>query len=80
MIEGDFAKGRRIMSALLPLMRVLEQGGKFVQTIKYGVTVQGIDTGAIRPPLKGLNKDDESALEQVMRVLQKTVADIVAEG
>ena len=79
-IEGDFAKGRRIMSALLPLMRVLEQGGKFVQTIKYGVTVQGIDTGAIRPPLKGLNKDDESALEQVMRVLQKTVADIVAEG
>ena len=79
-IEGDFTKGRRIMSALLPLMRVLEQGGKFVQTIKYGVTVQGIDTGAIRPPLKGLNKDDESALEQVMRVLQKTVADIVAEG
>ena len=79
-IEGDFAKGRRIMSALLPLMRVLEQGGKFVQTIKYGVTVQGIDTGAIRPPLKGLNKDDKRALEQVMRVLQKTVADIVAEG
>ena len=79
-IEGDFTKGRRIMSALLPLMRVLEQGGKFVQTIKYGVTVQGIDTGAIRPPLKGLNKDDKRALEQVMRVLQKTVADIVAEG
>jgi len=80
MVDGDFAKGRRIMSALLPLMRVLEQGGKFVQTIKYGVTVQGIDTGAIRPPLKGLNKDNKRALEQVMRVLQKTVADIVAKG
>ena len=80
MVDGDFAKGRRIMSALLPLMRVLEQGGKFVQTIKYGVTVQGIDTGAIRPPLKGLNKDNKRALEQVMRVLQKAVADIVAKG
>jgi len=79
-IEGDFTKGRRIMSALLPLMRVLEQGGKFVQTIKYGVTLGGIDTGAIRPPLKGLNKDDKRGLEQVVRVLKKTIADIVAEG
>ena len=26
--EGDFDKGRRIMSAMLPLMAVLEQGGK----------------------------------------------------
>jgi len=79
-IEGDFSKGRRIMSAMMPLMRVLEQGGKFVQTIKYGVTHQGIDTGAIRPPLKGLNKDDKRALEQVVRVLKTTIADIQAEG
>ena len=41
-IEGDFAKGRRIMSAMMPLMRVLEQGGKFIQTIKHGVTMNGI--------------------------------------
>ncbi|MGB0797450.1 MAG: dihydrodipicolinate synthase family protein, partial [Paracoccaceae bacterium] len=34
-IESDFTKGRAIMSAMLPLMRVLEQGGKFVQCIKY---------------------------------------------
>ena len=77
-LQGDFTKGRRIMSALLPLMRVLEQGGKFVQTIKYGVTFQGIDTGGVRPPLKALNKDDKRALEQVIRVLKRTVADIVA--
>ncbi|WP_170468881.1 dihydrodipicolinate synthase family protein [Ruegeria arenilitoris] len=79
-IEGDFAKGRRIMSAMMPLMRVLEQGGKFIQTIKHGVTMNGIDAGAMRPPLKGLNKDDKRALEQVTRVLKKTIADIVAEG
>jgi 4-hydroxy-tetrahydrodipicolinate synthase len=79
-VEGNFDKGRRIMSALMPLMRVLEQGGKFVATIKYGVTHQGIDTGAVRPPLKPLNKDDKRALEQVIRVLKKTVADIQAEG
>ncbi len=79
-IEGDFTKGRRIMSAMMPLMRVLEQGGKFVQSIKHGVTIEGINTGAIRPPLKGLNKDDKRALEQVIRVLKTTIADIEAEG
>ena len=79
-VEGDFTKGRRIMSAMMPLMRVLEQGGKFVQTIKHGVTMRGIDTGAVRPPIKSLNKDDKRALEQVVRVLRKTIADIVAEG
>ncbi|WP_171126207.1 MULTISPECIES: dihydrodipicolinate synthase family protein [unclassified Ruegeria] len=77
--EGDFAKGRRIMSAMMPLMRVLEQGGKFIQTIKHGVTMNGINAGEMRPPLKGLNKDDKRALQQVTRVLKKTIADIVAE-
>jgi 4-hydroxy-tetrahydrodipicolinate synthase len=78
-VEGDFAKGRRIMSALMPLMRVLEQGGKFIQTIKYGVTLNGIAAGGVRAPLKDLNKDDKRALEQVVRVLKTTIADIVAE-
>ncbi|WP_170341802.1 dihydrodipicolinate synthase family protein [Ruegeria arenilitoris] len=79
-LKGDFAKGRRIMSALMPLMRVLEQGGKFIQTIKHGVTMNGISAGAVRPPLKGLNKDDKRALEQVTRVLKSKIADIMAEG
>ena len=79
-VEGNFDKGRRIMSAMMPLMRVLEQGGKFVQCIKYGVTHQGIDTGAIRPPLKALNKDDKRSLEQVIRVLQTTIKQIEEEG
>lgn len=79
-VEGDFTKGRRIMSALLPLMRVLEQGGKFVATIKYGVTMQGIDCTDVRAPLKALNKDDKRALEQVVSVVKHTVAAIEAEG
>lgn len=79
-VENDFAKGRKIMSAMLPLMHVLEQGGKFIQTIKYGVTINGIDAEHVRPPLKSLNKDDKRALEQVMKVLKRTIADIVKEG
>ncbi len=79
-VEGNFDKGRRIMSAMMPLMRVLEQGGKFIQTIKYGVDLNGITTGPMRPPLKGLNKDDKRALEQVVGVLKRTIAQIEAEG
>ena len=79
-VEGNFTKGRRIMSAMMPLMRILEQGGKFIQTIKHGVTMNVTNAGAMRPPLKGLNKDDKRALEQVTRVLKKTIADILAEG
>ncbi|MCA2012225.1 dihydrodipicolinate synthase family protein [Cereibacter sphaeroides] len=78
-VEGDFAKGRRIMSALMPLMRVLEQGGKFIQCIKYGVEMQGLYAGPPRAPLKALNKDDKRQLEQVVRVLKRTIAEIEAE-
>ncbi|MDE2444644.1 MAG: dihydrodipicolinate synthase family protein [Alphaproteobacteria bacterium] len=79
-IEGNFDKGRRIMSALLPLMRVLEQGGKFVQCIKFGCEMQGFHAGPPRPPLRALNKDDKRQLEQVVRVLQSTIAQIAAEA
>jgi 4-hydroxy-tetrahydrodipicolinate synthase len=79
-VEGNFNKGRRIMSAMMPLMRVLEQGGKFIQCVKHGVTMNGIDAGPMRPPLKGLNKDDKRALEQVIRVLKTTIENIQAEG
>ncbi|GHC60084.1 dihydrodipicolinate synthase family protein [Neogemmobacter tilapiae] len=78
-VEGNFAKGRRIMSAMMPLMRVLEQGGKFIQCIKYGCEMNGFRAGPPRAPLKGLNKDDKRQLEQVVRVLKRTVAEIEAE-
>lgn len=77
-VTGDFAKGRRIMSAMMPLMRVLEQGGKFIQCITHGCEMTGQHAGPPRPPLKALNKDDKRQLEQVVRVLKRTVADIEA--
>jgi 4-hydroxy-tetrahydrodipicolinate synthase len=78
-IDGNFDKGRRIMLAMLPLMAVLEQGGKFVQCIKHGCEMTGYKAGPPRPPLKALNKDDRRQLEQVVGVLKSTVAEIAAE-
>lgn len=78
-VEGNFDKGRRIMSAMLPLMRVLEQGGKFIQCVKHGVTMNGLNAGEPRKPLKNLNKDDKRALEQVISTLKITIAKILSE-
>lgn len=77
-VEGDFAKGRRIMSAMMPLMRVLEQGGKFIQCVKYGCEMMGQHAGPPRPPLRPLNKDDKRQMDQVVRVLKRTMAEIEA--
>jgi 4-hydroxy-tetrahydrodipicolinate synthase len=75
-VEGNFDKGRRIMSAMMPLMRVLEQGGKFIQCVKHGCEMMGQYAGPPRPPLRPLNKDDKRQLEQVVCVLKRTVAEI----
>jgi len=78
-LEGDFSKGRRIMSAMLPLMRVLEQGGKFVQSIKHGLTLRGIECGPPRKPLQPLNKDDKRELAEVIKTMNTTINAILNE-
>ena len=79
-VEGNFTKGRAIMSAMLPLMRVLEQGGKFVQCIKYGLTLRGIDAGPPRKPLQPLNKDDKRQLAEVIATMDTAIANIIGEA
>ena len=64
------------MSAMLPLMRVREQGGKFVRRIKYGLTLSGIDAGTPHKPLQPLNKDDKLNLEKVVHTMNKKSSNI----
>ncbi len=75
-VDGDFDRGRKIMSAMMPLMRVLEQGGKFIQCVKHGLTGRNLPAGPPRRSLQPLNKDDKRALEQVIRVMNTTFAEI----
>ena len=67
------------MPALLPLMSVLEQGGKFVKTIKYGCELRGLKAGPPRLPLLPLNTEDEKLLTEVMKTLRAEIAKIVLE-
>ena len=78
-LDGDFERGRAIMSAMMPLMHALEQGGKFVQCIKHGLTMRGIEAGPPRRPLHPLNKDARRELEEAIRTMDATIA-VVAGG
>jgi 4-hydroxy-tetrahydrodipicolinate synthase len=75
-IEKNFDKGRRIMSAMLPLMDFLE-GGKFVQSIKYGCELAGLRSGGLRAPLQGLDESEKQGLQTVVAELKREIADIV---
>ncbi len=79
-VDGDFDRGRRIMSAMMPLMRVLEQGGRFVQCVKHGVEIAGLKAGPPRPPLEALDTEEMRKLEEVVHVLKENVAAIVRKA
>jgi 4-hydroxy-tetrahydrodipicolinate synthase len=75
-LEKNFAKGRNIMKALLPLMAVLEGGGKFVQCIKFGCELQGLTVGDVRPPLRPMDTDEKRRLGTIVTNLKCAVAQI----
>ncbi|MEI2302017.1 dihydrodipicolinate synthase family protein [Ensifer sp. MJa1] len=76
-IEKNFDKGRAIMTAMLPLMDFLE-GGKFVQSIKYGCELKGLPAGPVRAPLGPLNTEQKQTLETIVATLRRDVALIAA--
>ncbi|MCP4186161.1 MAG: dihydrodipicolinate synthase family protein [Gammaproteobacteria bacterium] len=76
-VEGDFVKGRRIMSAMMPLMSMLEQGGKFVQCIKHGMATRSLPAGPPRKPLQALDKDEKLSLEKVLHVMNTTFKNVI---
>ncbi len=77
--DGDFHTGRRIMMAMLPLMTVLERGGKFLPCVKYACELQGLPGGAVRPPLRPLKKELKRQMRDVLTTAKTTIAAILAE-
>lgn len=74
-VEKNFDKGRRIMSAMMPLMNALD-GGKFVQSIKFGCELNGLNVGDVRAPLRPLNTENKRSLQTVIANLKRTVAHV----
>ena len=76
-VENDIARGRRIMSALMPFMGILEQGGKLIQVIKHACALQGLPAGPVRKPLQPLSSQEQKELEQVLATLKSTMSGII---
>lgn len=72
-VEGDFVTGRKIMSAMLPLMNNLDEGD-FVQKIKYGAELEGLPAGNPRLPLLPIDADVKARFAEVVATLKAEVA------
>lgn len=77
-VNQDFELGRKIMAAMLPLMSLLEQGGKFGQCIKHATALRGMPAGPPRSPLAPLDDSEKSALAKVIETMDAKVAAIQA--
>ena len=77
-VEGDFVRGRKIMSAMLPFLNLLDEG-KFVQKIKHGCELAGLRAGAPRLPLLPLEAEEERELAAVVAALRRDVAAVASD-
>jgi len=67
--QSDFEKGRLLMAAFMPLMKALEQGGKFLQCVKLGCEQQGRPSGKVRLPLLPI---EDSLRKEMIGVIDET--------
>ena len=79
-LNGDYASGRQIMSALLPLMLCLENGGKFLQSVKYACEIMNRPGGPVRPPMQPMKKELRRELRQIVRTARSTLHAILQDG
>lgn len=79
-LKEDFVTGRRLMKAMLPVMTVLERGGKFAQCVKYGCELDGLPAGAVRLPLRPMQKELKRQLREAIATSRATMKRILAEN
>ncbi|MBM3584590.1 MAG: dihydrodipicolinate synthase family protein [Alphaproteobacteria bacterium] len=59
-VRRDFVAGQKLMRAMLELFYTLENGGKYIQYVKYGCELAGVPVGAPRRPLLPLSVEEKA--------------------
>ena len=54
----------------------LEQGGKFIQSIKYGVDLKDIEAGPPRSPLLPLDEKEKNDLKNIINEMNNKINQI----
>ena len=75
-LEGDFVTGRKVMSALLPLMYCLERGGKFLQSVKYACEIMNRPGGPVRPPMQPMEEEFRREVFQIVNTAHGSLSSI----
>ncbi|NMF96912.1 4-hydroxy-tetrahydrodipicolinate synthase [Aromatoleum toluolicum] len=68
-VERDFVKGRELAARLMPMLNMLENGGKFCQCVKYGCELAGLPVGPARRPLLALDDAEKVEFKRVYDAL-----------
>ena len=77
--KKNLDKARRIMLALIPVLKQLEQGGALIQSVKHCCNFQGLPAGKSRRPLLDLHEEEKRELEIMLQTAQLTVHDILRQ-
>lgn len=78
--QKDFERGKRLMAEFMPLMEILEQGGKFLQCVKYGCHLQGRPSGIVRLPLLPMDNRLKREMDGIIATTRDKVNAILHEG
>jgi 4-hydroxy-tetrahydrodipicolinate synthase len=58
-VQQDWKLGKEIMATMMPLIYLLENGGKYIQYTKFGCELAGLPVGPMRPPMGGLTAEEK---------------------
>jgi 4-hydroxy-tetrahydrodipicolinate synthase len=72
--KQDFLAGKCLMQAMLPLLYLLENGGKYLQYVKYGCELADSPVGLARPPLEELSAEEKSRFRKLWETLKGSSA------
>ena len=66
-LKRDFNLAQKIMAAMMPLFYLLEQGGKYIQYVKYGVELAGLPVGPTRSPIQALTAAEKENFSRLYK-------------
>jgi 4-hydroxy-tetrahydrodipicolinate synthase len=69
-VNDDWKRGKEIMATMMPLIYLLENGGKYIQYVKLGCELAGVPVGGVRPPMGGLTDEERANFRNLYRKLK----------
>jgi 4-hydroxy-tetrahydrodipicolinate synthase len=70
-VRKDFVAGQTLMRAMLELFYLLENGGKYIQYVKYGCELAGVPVGDPRPPLHALSAEEKAKFRKLYEAVKQ---------